>query len=271
MRPLGLVLAVAVMTVTPRAARGEDANGSPPIGWSYLYDGGAVPFLWGSMAVALGVRVFVDPPETPRLFPASEGGQAREDDTVPEAAVAAYVAGGFGVLVLAPIGEHARAYHLKGYGEAIFTTAALTEVAKATFGRHRPHWTPETTSDDDARRSFFSGHASFTFATSTYLALYLHDHVLSDWREPGESFAWLELLPLGALAAGSAAVAISRLGDSRHHPSDVITGAVVGSSVSAAFYLWQEARWRRSREGPRSQARVTPVIDARGVSLAGWW
>jgi membrane-associated phospholipid phosphatase len=281
-----IVLCVAAIgVVSPDAASAEPGERSSGTNWSYLYDGGALPFVWGTLGVALGFRIFVDPPDTPRLFSEDEGGAMPEDDTVPEAAVAAYVIVGMGALVAVPVRDRVRAYHLKGYAETVMTTAALTEMAKAIFGRHRPTWTASNP-DDDLRRSFFSGHSSFTFATSTYLMLYLHGHVLASWREPGQAFAWWEVLPLGGLAAGSFAVAASRLGDSRHHRSDVITGAAVGTGMATLFYWWQEARYRRSvarDEGPAATAlgaerlpwlaglRIVPTLDNPGVLVMAVW
>jgi PAP2 superfamily len=264
---IGYAAVAAFACVTSGVAHAQSAASSGDshesgVTWHYLYDGGMLPFFYVPMAVALGVRLFADPPPTPRLFSATEGGAPFHADTVPESAVALYAVTGAAAVILLPTNKWARLYHLKGYGEAMMTNAMLTEVAKVTFGRHRPHWMPGM--DADSRSSFFSGHSSFTFATSTYLGLYLHGHVFSKWRDPGQSYAWWETLPLGVLAGGSVAVAASRVHDNRHHPSDVITGAAVGTSVSAAFYLWQDSRYRRS-------AHLQLVPSANGLSLAGSW
>jgi membrane-associated phospholipid phosphatase len=253
-----------------------DENRLEPIGWKYLYDGGAIPFFWVPAGVTLGLALFAEPPATPRLFSETEGGAEPKDDTVPNVAVAVYVVAGLGAIAAIPVARSVRAFHLKGYAEAMTTTATLTEVAKVTFGRHRPSWTPAT-DEADMRKSFFSGHASLTFGTSTYLGFYLHDHVFSEWRDPGQAFAAWELLPLGALAAGSVAVAASRVHDNRHNVSDVVTGAVVGTGISVGIYLWQESRYQSAlahAQRPREaslfeRVRLVPSTDS--VHVVGQW
>ena|GEM_PF-6829809 len=221
-----------------------------------LYDGGALPFVWGSLAVAAVAHFGFEPAARPRLFDPAEGGEPLRGETVPSYVVAGYSA----ALGLALLPSATRRYHFKGYVEALATVSAITEVIKVTFGRHRPYYNDPT--DLEQRRSFFSEHASLTFAANTYLLLYLHDHVFSHWRPQGSTFAWWELGPDAAVAAGSAWVAWTRVRDHRHHPSDVITGAVFGTACSAIFYEWQQHRYRqrkeRSDQGPPLHVSVGP-------------
>jgi membrane-associated phospholipid phosphatase len=80
-------------------------------------------------------------------------------------------------------------------------TAGLTYGLKAAVNRERP---------DGTSHSFPSGHASVTFATATVLQRH---------------FGWK-----GAVAYSvSAYVAASRLHENRHHLSDVIFGAAIGT------------------------------------------
>ena len=80
-------------------------------------------------------------------------------------------------------------------------TAGLTYGLKAAVNRERP---------DGTTHSFPSGHASVTFATATVLQRH---------------FGWK-----GGIAYSAAAyVAASRLHENRHHLSDVIFGAAVGT------------------------------------------
>lgn len=89
---------------------------------------------------------------------------------------------------------------------------------------------------DNGRRSFPSGHASASFVTATYLALFVGGEMV--W---GESSNGLTRLPgIAAQAAALTAagfVAASRLSDGRHHPEDVLAGSALGATVGAASYF----------------------------------
>jgi len=261
------VLITAVAAADRSAVAGVPEPEPPSPGWEYLYDGGALPFVWGAAAVALIAHFAITPPKTPRLFSNEPGGKPFNGDTVPFYAVVGYAGAGAIGVALVPSG--ARMYHLKGYAEASLTTVALTELAKETIGRHRPHYSDPN--DPEQRRSFWSGHASTTFATSTYLGLYLHGHLFNHWRAPGQSLAWWELVPDAALAAGSVWVGWTRLHDNQHNPSDVITGAAVGTACSVAFYAWQEHLYRGAkRELERGhQLALMPMFGGRGLGLSG--
>ncbi len=101
--------------------------------------------------------------------------------------------------------------------------------------------------------------------------MYLHGHLFSRWRAPGQAFAWWELVPDAALAAGSVWVAVTRVQDNQHNPSDVIAGAAVGTACSVAFYTWQEHRYRaKKRElAGGHQLALMPMLGGRGLSLSG--
>jgi len=79
----------------------------------------------------------------------------------------------------------------------------LTQTLKITTHRERPN--------HEDRRSFPSGHASITFATATVIERHL------GWKQAA----------LGYTIASY--VAASRLHDNKHHLSDVIFGAAVGT------------------------------------------
>uniref|UniRef100_UPI00358FD7CC phospholipid phosphatase 3-like n=1 Tax=Myxine glutinosa TaxID=7769 RepID=UPI00358FD7CC len=130
-------------------------------------------------------------------------------------------------------------------------TLSLTAVAKATVGRLRPHFldvckpfncseeysmdhecTGQVRDVNEARKSFFSGHASFAMYTMLYLALYLEARLT--WRGARALRPFLQfLLLLSALYVG-----LSRVSDNKHHCSDVLTGFVVGA-VNAVFVVTQ--------------------------------
>lgn len=85
----------------------------------------------------------------------------------------------------------------------------------------------------EARKSFFSGHASFAMYTMLYLAFYLQARL--SWRgarllRPLVQF----ILVMIAIYTG-----LSRISDYRHHPTDVLTGFIQGGLTAywVAFYI----------------------------------
>lgn len=85
---------------------------------------------------------------------------------------------------------------------------------------------------EESRLSFPSGHSSLSFYSMTFLILFIN-------------YAWncrrLGLMPrLIQLCLFSVAffTALSRIVDNKHHPTDVITGALIGSSISIATFLY---------------------------------
>jgi len=98
----------------------------------------------------------------------------------------------------------------------------------------------------DGRRSFPSGHTSFIFAGAMFCALY-SGYWLGTWRSslslglgsksrnfPGVSakLATVFVFLLPAIYVGA-----SRTRDYRHHPSDVIAGAIIGSVTSFIIFF----------------------------------
>ncbi|XP_031145079.1 phospholipid phosphatase 3-like [Sander lucioperca] len=135
---------------------------------------------------------------------------------------------------------------------------SLTNMAKLSVGRLRPHFLsvcgvtyaslnctpgtyistvnchhPDHRLEDEARKSFFSGHASFAMYTMLYLAFYLQARLT--WRgarllRPALQF----FLVLLAVYTG-----LTRISDYRHHPSDVLTGYIQGALTAywVAFHI----------------------------------
>lgn len=241
----------------------------PRLSAQYFWDEGALPFVYGSAAVAVSWRFSVDPRETPLLFPQSEGGSPVKGDTIPSYVVGIYAAAGAGVLGLTP--TPARLHHFKGYTQAVLTTLALTEIAKTTFARHRPDYS-EGDTDIEQSQSFFSGHASITAVTSLYLGLYFHQHTS---KLVGGDAAFAKTLVYVSLVGVAVGIPLTRLNDNRHHLSDVLTGSAVGGALAAAFFAYHEARFERDRagEGQKEGGRlvVLPDIENRGLTLATRW
>lgn len=114
-------------------------------------------------------------------------------------------------------------------GESALLATATATIMTAAVARPRPYLYGEnapldTRNSVDASMSFISSHTAVAFAIST-----------STWRtyqrlHPDSNAHW------AVLAVGDAAatvVGLARVFAGRHFPTDVITGALVGSSVGA--------------------------------------
>ncbi|XP_048458188.1 phospholipid phosphatase 3 isoform X2 [Rhincodon typus] len=133
---------------------------------------------------------------------------------------------------------------------------SFTDIAKVSVGRLRPHFldicNPNFTAINcslgyivefecrgneskvqEARKSFFSGHASFSLYTMLYLAFYLQARFT--WRG-GRLLRPLLQFTLVMMAFYTG---LSRVSDHKHHPTDVLAGFVQGALVAyfIAFYV----------------------------------
>ena len=126
--------------------------------------------------------------------------------------------------------------NFKGFAGAVSLNRLLTNVAKNTVGRKRPSFDnyPDDESND-ARKSFFSGHASTAFCIATYSSLFVFDHLDGIDSLDRNLGKWLYATGAFSLAAFTA---YSRVADNKHHISDVITGSLLGSSVAWAVYRY---------------------------------
>lgn len=131
--------------------------------------------------------------------------------------------------------------------ESLILANLLTNGLKALSGRARP-WQQDGADDWEpfsGDTSFPSGHATTAFALMTPWIMYF-DHPL----------AW-------AAMGVAAATSLSRVTLRYHWPSDVLAGALIGSSVS----IWLSRRHQRAiqdtvagRAGPSGNLRVDPVM-----------
>ncbi|XP_063283714.1 phospholipid phosphatase 3 isoform X2 [Pelobates fuscus] len=133
---------------------------------------------------------------------------------------------------------------------------SFTDIAKVSIGRLRPHFLAvcdpvyNTTNCSlhyivdyecrgseskvrEARKSFFSGHASFSMYTMLYLVFYLQARFT--WR----GARLLRPLLQFTLLMMSFYTGLSRVSDHKHHPSDVLAGFVQGAVVAycIVFYV----------------------------------
>lgn len=164
-------------------------------------------------------------------------------------------------------------HRLLAFVEAVGWTYLLTGVVKYTAGRPRPYTEagnnhPELrhrSSEDNL--SFFSGHASSSFAVGAFLAedtsRYLLRGPLSEAAGAGTASRLLlgRMLPYLVGYGVPAVVSVSRIVDQQHWPSDVATGALTGALIAHLVYAVHfdaEGNPRRRRRG-NTLPRVVPM------------
>ncbi|XP_043244605.1 putative phosphatidate phosphatase isoform X3 [Amphibalanus amphitrite] len=140
-----------------------------------------------------------------------------------------------------------------------------TDIGKYSIGRLRPHFIavckpdvlengsctdhtyitnfkclgPDEKAIREARLSFPSGHASFSFYTMVYLALYLQARLT--WRATKLLRPFLQFVCLMLCWY----TALSRVSDYKHHPTDVLAGAVLGAIVAVLVAVFVSGMFKR--------------------------
>jgi hypothetical protein len=153
-------------------------------------------------------------------------------------------------------GDHAQS--LEVAAESFALTGLETSLMKSAVGRQRPNnGTPD---------SFPSGHASFSFAASTFLAR-------SIWatEDAGQSSFWTDAAGW-ACYLPAAFVGINRIETGRHFPSDVTAGAALG--ILTTNLVWNAhygdaAKKHESIFKPEHpvSATLSPFVIDQGVGL----
>lgn len=233
------------------ATHGANAEPAPEdLTLSYLYDGGAVPFFWLPLVGAFAIDRWVEPRKTPLYFRLDDGGQPRSTWQNPSWSL--YVGGAALAASMIGRGDEARWYHVKGLSQALATSSLVVSILKPTFGRRRPDWTKETLRSDV--KSFPSGHTTGAFVVATYAALYLHGRVFDD-----HSSVLAQSAAYSGIFLGASLFAGERIFNARHHLSDVLAGALIGSASSYAMFRFQDHRFRH---------RNSEIHDDGGIQIA---
>jgi len=141
---------------------------------------------------------------------------------------------------------------------AIPLTGVITNILKLAVGRPRPdfvyrcwpdgnipsdafsHLDLHCSGDQDVvmegRKSFPSGHSSFSFATWGFVFLYLSAKLGTFHCSPGPpSPTWKLLISLLLLLAPTL-IAVSRAADYHHHWQDILAGSALGFSIVWLVY-----------------------------------
>ncbi|MFI5299408.1 MAG: phosphatase PAP2 family protein [Polyangiales bacterium] len=258
-----VVLAALVATVPIAVAPPDARADSPtPVGYSVTLEVDLPVYaVAGTIAAGWLLRHQLAPPACAPMCDrsslidldrAAAGNWSPTWGTISDVGIATVLAG-TGATILGVEGFHDAWSDLVVVFESVLVANAFAAVSDEATRRPRPFEYGDSAplserTDGNASLSFFSGHSAAGFAATTALASALHQ------RDPNGS-AWWIALGLGGLA--SATVATARVLSGNHFPTDVIAGAVVGSSIGA---LVPALHGRRMS--------ITPTVTTTGATLA---
>lgn len=226
---------------------------------AFLFDRGALAFLWAPAIGTVLVDRYYQPRSSPLLFSQTEGGApSLRHHEIPGAALSIGSAAIVGAIAFGD--DPSRFYHAKGMAQSLLTSGFITVTAKRIFGRHRPDYDMAGSPLSEAR-SFPSGHTTRAFSSLVYAGLYLRYHGFDQWREPG-TLPWWEIASYASLGGLAVALGGERVIHNRHHLSDVVAGGLLGTASSVAFFYYQERRYRSAnRERSEFAGEPRPVVD----------
>ncbi len=133
------------------------------------------------------------------------------------------------------------------YHSGLWATAGVTGIAKYVFARPRPflHYYPDSAAShehnySEARKSFFSGHASSAFYSVTYLNK--RTRAIMRQRLSAEEYRDWRWLPPTVLFSWGSYVCWTRIRAYQHYFSDVAIGALAGYLLAELFYSLGDER-----------------------------
>jgi len=147
-----------------------------------------------------------------------------------------------------------------GLFTSISMTYLITTVVKLLTGRPRPDFNNRVTIAD-ARMSFPSGHASFSFCAMVFVSLYLAGK-LKIYRYHSGSLVLKGLAVFSPLFI-STFVAISRTMDYHHDFADILAGSLLGTGIAImGYFMWYPSLFSKHPDQPRShQRKMVPKDD----------
>ncbi|MGB5874755.1 MAG: phosphatase PAP2 family protein [Bacteroidota bacterium] len=121
--------------------------------------------------------------------------------------------------------------YLLMYSETLLWTGASAHLVKNTVGRTRPYvYNPEAPMEEkttrDGRKSFYSSHTAFAFASAVFLSTTYSCYFAGSRWVP---YIWACSLTVAAL------VGFLRYQAGMHYPTDIIVGAGIGALVGYAI------------------------------------
>jgi membrane-associated phospholipid phosphatase len=142
------------------------------------------------------------------------------------------------------------------FAQTLAVNGALVTVAKFLVQRPLPRTyagDPNLVDKPGGYRSFYSGHTSLTFAALSAASMTM------GFRHGKKAWPWIVTGVVGT------SVAVERVADGRHFPSDVIVGALMGTATGRVV-PWLHAR-TRSRAGTITVAPAAQGGVALGFSV----
>ena len=123
------------------------------------------------------------------------------------------------------------------YLQNILTTYSISHLPKGLISRYRPYVYNEDVPDEirqnvNATHSFFSAHASLSFASAVFLSITYSKYFPDSDLQP---YIWTSSLLIAS------AVGYLRYASGNHFPTDIITGAIVGSVIGFLIPLIHES------------------------------
>jgi len=136
-----------------------------------------------------------------------------------------------------------------GLCTSLSMTYLITTIVKIMTGRPRPDYNYRTLAD--ARMSFPSGHASFSFCAMVFVSLYLAGKMKVYKYHSGSLV--LKALAVFSPLLISTFVAISRTMDYHHDFADIVAGSLLGSGIAImGYFLWYPSLFSKNPDQPRS-------------------
>jgi len=113
------------------------------------------------------------------------------------------------------------------YYQTMTFNYGLNASAKKIFQRKRPFVYSSDAPDKekltkDAAYSFYSGHSSTAFASAVFNSIMISEYISGGWKPVG----------IGLNLLNASLIAYLRVNAGKHFPTDVITGAIIGSTIA---------------------------------------
>ena len=178
----------------------------------------------------------------------------------------ATLAGNVGLLGLLTVAAKPMRQDVKTVGvmylETVLIANGIERTVKAITQRSRPFvYNPDVAVDEkltrDARQSFFSGHATNSFATAVFTGEVFRHYFPHSRLKP---FVWV-----GALGLATA-TSVLRYEAGKHYPTDLLAGAAFGSLVGWGIPKLHEVK-NRSEIGRRIDVQPWSNGSANGIYM----